>query len=161
MARRRPRRRGARSACDETAGSSGSAEVSQAHDETLWRALVNRYRSASIVSCRDEGARQCRKAGLRSLAEQPGREFSSPVSKAGRGDGAVPGHQDPTEVCRCPCIDSQPLQPSTPSQSPRHFQTTPSHCIGRVASVGSLQFFYRRFSRSSPVALTLSSAKVA
>ena len=44
-------------------------------------------------------------------------------SKAGRGDGAVQRPQDPAEIRFRPRLDPQPLQPPTPSQPPRHFQT--------------------------------------
>ena len=41
----------------------------------------------------------------------------------GRGDGAVQRPQDPAEIRFRPRLDPQPLQPPTPSQPPRHFQT--------------------------------------
>ena len=44
--------------------------VSEAHDETLWPAVVNRHRPASILFGRDEGAGKFRAAGMRALAQQ-------------------------------------------------------------------------------------------
>ena len=35
--------------CHEAAGPPGGAEVSEAHDETLWPAVVDRHRPASIL----------------------------------------------------------------------------------------------------------------
>ena len=138
MARCRPRRRGTRGLCNETAGSPGSVEVSEAHDEALWPAVVNRYRPASVVFGCDEGAGKSRTAGMRTLAKQQGRKLASAVSKAGGGDGAVQRHQDSAEIHRCARFAPQSLQPPTPPQQSGHFQTSPGRRHGRVAPGRSL-----------------------
>ena len=43
------------------------------------------------------------------------------------------------EIRLRPCFDPQPLQPPTPSQPPRYFQTRASRCAGRVVSTCSLK----------------------
>ena len=54
--------------CHATAGSPSSVEVSEAHDETLWPAVLNRHRPASILFGGYEGARKFWAAGMRALA---------------------------------------------------------------------------------------------
>ena len=80
--------------------------------EFLKRTMKRYGRPASMVtdrlpsiSCCDEGARQRRLPRDRALAEQPGRTLTSALSKAGRGNGALQRHQDPTEIRRRPCLD--------------------------------------------------------
>ena len=58
-----------------------------------------------------------------------------------------------------PCLDPQPFQPPTPSQSPRHFQTRPSRRPGRVASTCSLIVLDCRFFGSSLISLTMPSTE--
>ena len=94
---------------------------------------------------------------LRSLAQQPGRELAPAVPTTGSGNGQFQGRKDPAEICFRPCLDPQPLQPRTPSQPPRNFQTGPGHRLGRVASTCSLRPFDCRFYKSCPVNLTMSS----
>ncbi len=89
------------------------------------------------------------------MTQQPGRELAPAVQTTGSGNGQVQGRKDPAEICFRPCLDPQPLQPRTPSQPPRHFQTSPSRRLGRVASIGSLRPFDCRFFRSYPVSLTI------
>ena len=83
----------------ETAGSPGSAEVSEAHDEAPWSAVANRYRPTSILFGCDEGARKSWTAEMRALAQQQSREFAPTVSKAGRGDGAGSARPYQTNGC--------------------------------------------------------------
>ncbi len=104
----------------------------------------------------DEGDRQCGRPDLRSLAEQPSGKLTSTFPTTGRGDGAVQRHQDPAEVRLRPCLDPHPLQPPTPSQPPRHFQTSPSHRLGRMASTCRLRVLYYGFFCTGPVSLTMS-----
>ena len=92
---------------------------------------------------------------LRSLAQQPGRELAPAVPTTGSGNGQFQGRKDPAEICFRPCLDPQPLQPRTPSQPPRNFQTGPSRRLGRVASIGSLRMLDCRFYKSCPVSLTM------
>ena len=56
--------------CHEAAGSPSRTEVPEAHDETDWTTVVNRYRPASILSSCDEGAGKSWAAGMRALAQQ-------------------------------------------------------------------------------------------
>ena len=111
--------------------------------EFLTRAMKRYGRPASIVT-RDQA-----------LAQQPGGKLTSTLSKAGRGNGSVQRHQDPAEIHLRPCLDPQPFQPPTPSQSPRHFQTRPSRRPGRVASTCSLIVLDCRFFGSSLISLTM------
>ena len=90
-----------------------------------------------------------------SLAQQPGGKLATAVSKAGRGDGAVQRYQDPAEIRLRSRLDPPPLQPPTPSQPPRHFQTRPSRRRGRVATTRSLRTLDRRFYRPDAVSLTM------
>ena len=95
--------------------------------EFLTRAMKRYGRPASIVTDRlpsyraamkvigNEGCQETRR-WLNNRAEN----FTSTLSKAGRGNGSVQRHQDPAEIHLRPCLDPQPFQPPTPSQSPRH-----------------------------------------
>ena len=58
-------------------------------------------------------------------------------------------------IRRHPRLDPQPLQPRTPSQPPRYFQTSPSRRLGRVASTRSLRPFDCRSYKACPVSLTM------
>ena len=70
------------------------------------------------------------------LSEEAQDDFSNYVRQ---------GRKDPAEICFRPWLDPQPLQPRTPSQPPRNFQTGPGRRLGRVASIGSLRPFDCRF----------------
>ena len=128
--------------------------LKQCH-EALWSAGHDRHGQVTVIPGSDEGDRQCCRPDLRSLAEQPGGKLTSALSKAGRGNGSVQRHQDPTEIRLHSRLDPQPLQPPTPSQPPRHFQTNPSHRPGRVASTCCLKVLYYGFFRSGLVSLTM------
>ena len=91
---------------------------------------MKRYgRPGSIVTDRLRSYRAAMNAIGNAAAQTCGRwlnnraELAPAVSKAGRGDGAVQRPQDPAEIRFRPRLDPQPLQPPTPSQPPRHFQT--------------------------------------
>ena len=62
-----------------------------------------------------------------------------PLSKTRAGDGEVQGREDPSEVRFRPCLASQPLQPRSPPQPPRHLQAKPRRCPGRVAPACGLR----------------------
>ena len=130
--------------------------------EFLTRAMKRDGRPASIVTDRlpsyraamkvigNEGCQETRR-WLNNRAENS----HQPFSKAGRGNGSVQRHQDPADIHLRPCLDPQPFQPPTPSQSPRHFQTRPSRRPGRVASTCSLIVLDCRFFGSSLISLTM------
>ena len=128
----------------------------------LKRAMKRHGRPASIVT---DGLPSYRAAmtvignaatpDLRSLAQQPGREFAPAVPTTGSGNGQFQGRKDPAEICFRPCLDPQPLQPRTPSQPPRHLQAEPLGRPGRMASTCSLRPFDCRFYKSCPVNLTM------
>ena len=80
--------------------------------EFLKRTMKRYGRPASIVTDRLPSYRAAMKVlgnegcqETEALAEQPGRTLTSALSKAGRGNGAVQRHQDPTEIRLCPCLD--------------------------------------------------------
>ena len=130
--------------------------------EFLTRAMKRYGRPASIVTDRLPSYRAAMKVIGNEGCQETGRwlnnraeKLTSTLSKAGRGNGSVQRHQDPAEIHLRPCLDPQPFQPPTPSQSPRHFQTRPSRRPGRVASTCSLIVLDCRFFGSSLISLTM------
>ena len=119
------------------------------------QAGVDRHGRATVLPGCDDCDRQCGRPDLRSLAQQPGREFAPAVPTTGSGNGQFQGRKDPADIRRRPCLNPQPLQPRTPSQPPRNFQTGPGRCLGRVASIGSLRPLDCRSCKSEPVRLTM------
>src|SRR5665811_2224996 len=93
----RSRRRGARGLRDKAAGSKGCAEISEAHDEALRPTAINCNRPATVAPSCDESNRQCCRSGVRSVAQQSGREFPPAVPTTRTSDGEVQGHENPTE----------------------------------------------------------------
>ena len=79
-----------------------------------------------------------------------------PFRRRGMANGTVQRQQDPAKIRLRPCFDPQPLQPSTPSQPPRYFQTNPSRCSGRVVSTCSLKVLDCRFFSQSDSAVCTS-----
>ena len=112
----------------------------------LKRAMKRYGRPKIIVTDRpkvlpgsDECDRECRRSGMRPLAEQPGGKLTSTVSTKGRGDVEIQRRKDPTEIRRRACFNLQPLQSRPPSQQPLRLQAEPLRRAGRVASVGGMK----------------------
>ena len=83
------------------------------------------------------------RAGLRSLAEQPSRAENSHLPFR-RREGAMARFRDIKTLQKFAAVHASiynHFQSSTPFQSPRHFQTTPSRCIGQVAPAGQLEIY--------------------
>ena len=155
MVRGRSRRRSAGGCCHATAGSQGCASVSAAGYAALWPAGLDRHGQTSFIRCRDESYGGRRWSALRSVAQQSSRELTPTVPPTRRSDGQVQGHQDPAEIRLRSRLGPPPLQPPTPSQPPRHFQTSPRCCAGLAAATCSLKVVHYRFCRSNPVSLTM------
>ena len=138
--------------------------------EFLTRAMKRYGRPASIVTDRLPSYRAamkvignegCQETGrwLNNRAEHSHQPFRRREGAMARRSlcSSVQRHQDPAEIHLRPCLDPQPFQPPTPSQSPRHFQTRPSRRPGRVASTCSLIVLDCRFFGSSLISLTMPS----
>lgn len=108
--------------CHKAARSQGSAEVSEAYDEAIWRAIFDRAGPASAISGSNESHRCIRSPGMRSMAQQPNRKFKPAVSLTRGRDDAVQRHQDPPEVCRCSRFDPQTRHSRPKNFLPRLFQ---------------------------------------
>ena len=130
------------------------------------RRAMKRYgRPASIVTDRLRSYRVALPVIGNADAQTCGRwlnnraENSHPaVPTTGRGTGQFQGCKDPAGIRRRPRLDPQPLQPPTPSQPPRYFQTSPNRRLGRVASTRSLRPFDCGSYKSCPVGLTMPSS---
>ncbi len=129
-----------------------------------WRHAENSLQSlnvtmpATVIPGGDEGDRQRGPPRDQALVEQPRGKLTSALPTTGKGDGPVQRHQDLAEIRLHPCFDPQPFQPPTPSQPPRHIQTSPGRCDGRVASTCCLKVLYYGFFFSAPVSLTMPSS---
>ena len=111
----------------------------------------------TFLRCRNESYWGRGSSALRSLAQQPGRKLTSALPATRTSNGEIQEFEIASEIRFDPRLDPQPLQPPTPSQSPRHFQTLSSRRPGRVASTHSLTTLSCRFCRSRPVSLTMPS----
>ena len=132
------RRRSARGFRDEAPGSQGCTEIPEAYDEALRPAAINCNRPATVVPIGDENNWERRQPGVWSVAQQSGRKFPPAVPTTRTRDAEVQGRKDPTEICRRPRINPQPLQPRPPPQPPRHLQTEPRCRTRGMASACSL-----------------------
>ena len=91
-------------------GSQSRPQFSKAHDETLRPAEIVRDRSTSLIRCGDEGHWGCGSSGMRTMAQQSGRELTPAVPSKGRSDGQIQGHKAPPEIRRRSRLGPQPLQ---------------------------------------------------
>ena len=141
--------------CREAAGSQGSAEVPEAHDEALWPAGFDRHGQASVIPGGVAGDRQRGSPRDQTTARQPGRKLAPADPRTRTDDGQIQGRRDRVKIRRRPRLDRQPLQPPAPSRPPRHFQARPNRRPGRVASTSSLKALDCRFYKSCPVSPTM------
>ena len=105
--------------------------------EFLKRTMKRHGRPATIVTDRLQSYRAAMKVigneGCQedqALAQQPGRKLTSTLPATGTRNGQIQGGNNSAEIRLRPCFDPQPLQPPTPSQPPRYFQTRASRCAG-------------------------------
>jgi len=75
--------------CHETPGSQGCAKIPEAYDEALWPAWTDRDGPSSVLPGRDEIHRNRDASGMRSLAQQPGRKFTSAIPPARRSNDTI------------------------------------------------------------------------
>ena len=109
----------------------------------LKRTMKRDGRPASIVTDRLQSYRAAMNVIGNAAARTSGRWLNNRAENSHqpfrRSDGAVQRYQDPAEIRLRSRLDPQPLQPPTPSQPSRHFQTRPSRRRGRVATTRSLR----------------------
>jgi len=98
----------------------------------LKRAMKRYGRPEAIVTDRLRSYRGALKVigvsgspGMRSVAQQSGREFAPAVQAKRRRHGPLPGHQDPAEVRLRSRLDLQPFQFRPTPQPPRRLQAEP------------------------------------
>ena len=130
--------------------------------EFLTRAMTRYGRPASIVTDRRPSYRAAMQVIGNEGGQETGRWLNNRAENSHhpfrRREGAMARFRDiknPADIHLRPCLDPQPFQPPTPSQSPRHFQTRPSRRPGRVASTCSLIVLDCRFFGSSLISLTM------
>ena len=126
----------------ETPGSRGSPQVYEANVEALRQAKGHRDGQASLISSRHEDHRKCRIPGVRSVAQQSGRKFTSAVPATRASDGQIQKRKVAAEIRLDPLFNPQSFQPGTSLLLTPRFQTQPHHCLGRVAPTGSLRFVH-------------------
>ena len=88
-------------------------------------AREDHHRRPALVPGGDEGARQCREAGGRTLGQQPGREQPPVVPTTRASDAQIPANEVATEVRQRARQRPQSLQSRTPSRRPPDLQGTP------------------------------------
>src|SRR3990170_5956374 len=97
----------------------------------LKRTMKRYGRPRSIVTDRLRSYRSAMKVIGNAADQECGRwlnnrrTFPPAVPTTRTSDAEVQGRKDPTEICRRPRINPQPLQPRPSPQPPRHLQTEP------------------------------------
>ena len=114
----------------------------EANVEALRQAKGHRDGQASLISSRHEDHRKCRIPGVRSVAQQSGRKFTSAVPATRASDGQIQKRKVAAEIRLDPLFNPQSFQPGTSLLLTPRFQTQPHHCLGRVAPTGSLRFVH-------------------
>jgi hypothetical protein len=90
------------------------------------------------TSIHEYGARRHCQSKFVYFAKTSEPDFTPAIPTTRTIDGEVQGHANSPKVCRCPCLDPQPLQPRPSPQPSRYLQTEPFCGLGRVASACSL-----------------------
>ena len=111
----------------------------------LKRAMKRYGRPRSIVTDRLRSYRSAMKVIGNAADQECGRWLNNraenshqPFRRRERAMAKFRDMKDPTEICRRPRLNPQPLQPRPSPQPPRHLQTEPFCRPGRVASAGGL-----------------------
>ena len=120
--------------------------------EFLKRAMKRYGRPATIVTDRLQSYRAAMKVIGNAAAQTCGRWLNNRAENSHqpfrRREGAMARFRDIKTLQKFAShsrLDPQPLQPPTPSQPSRYFQTSPSHRPGRVASTCCLKVLYYGF----------------